>query len=109
MPSFNKFTTKAQEALQGAQDLAFDRGVQVIEPLHLLASLLQQEDGVVVSIFKKLGVDVRALLQHALSHLPSGKGQDGGTAQVGIAQTLDRTVRAAHKIAEQFKDEYVST
>jgi ATP-dependent Clp protease ATP-binding subunit ClpB len=109
MPGMNKFTTKAMEALQAAQDMAFDKGAHAVDVMHLLACLLKQEDGVVSSIFKKLGVDPRALMADAEASIPSQKQQGGDTAQVHVTQPLDRAVRAAHKVAERFKDEYVST
>ena len=104
----NRFTTKALEALQEAQNLAFETGSETLEAAHLLATLLRQEDGVVVSVFKKLGIDPAALLTRAKLEVPS-KMQGGGTAQVFVSQTLDRAIRQAHKVAERFKDEYVST
>ncbi len=104
----NRFTTKAMEALQEAQNMAFEAGSETLEATHLLATLLRQEDGVVISVFKKLGIDPAALLKR-VSTMPPGKTEGGGTAQVFVSQSLDRAIRQAHKIAERFKDEYVST
>ncbi len=104
----NRFTTKALEALQEAQNLAFETGSEVLEPNHLLTTLLRQEEGVVVSVFKKLGIDPAAVLKRAKLEAPK-KAEGGNTAQVFVSQNLDRAIRQAHKIAERFKDEYVST
>ncbi|WKZ29273.1 MAG: ATP-dependent chaperone ClpB [Patescibacteria group bacterium] len=104
----NRFTTKALEALQEAQNLAFEAGSQVLEANHLLSTLLRQEEGVVVSVFKKLGIDPAAVLKRARLEAPK-KAEGGNTTQVFVSQNLDRAIRQAHKIAERFKDEYVST
>ncbi len=104
----NRFTTKALEALQEAQNLAFETGSEILEPNHLLTTLLRQEEGVVVSVFKKLGIDPAAVLKRAKLETPK-KAEGGNTAQVFVSQNLDRAIRQAHKIAERFKDEYVST
>jgi ATP-dependent Clp protease ATP-binding subunit ClpB len=109
MPQHNKFTTKAMEALQEAQELAFETGSHTIEAAHLLVSLLRQEDGVVVAVLKKVGVDVSRLRSRAESMVPSSAQQGGGTAQVHVSQNLDRALRQAHRVAERFGDEYVST
>jgi len=107
----NKFTTKALEALQEAQHIALDEQSHTVDTVHLMTSLLEQEDGVVFSIFKKLGVDT-ADLQDKLDKVPHTapkKQEDGGTAQLYIHPSLDRAMREAHKFAAQFKDEYIST
>ena len=104
----NRFTTKALEALQEAQNMAFEAGSETLEANHLLTTLLRQDEGVVVSVFKKLGIDPAAVLKRAKIE-PTGKAEGGNTAQVFVSQNLDRAIRQAHKIAERFKDEYVST
>ncbi|MDQ5952751.1 MAG: ATP-dependent Clp protease ATP-binding subunit ClpB, partial [Patescibacteria group bacterium] len=57
----NNFTSKSQEAIQHAQFLANENGQQGIEPIHLLSSLVSQEEGFVVSVLKKLEVSLPAL------------------------------------------------
>lgn len=107
----NKFTTKALEALQEAQHIALDEQSNTVDTVHLMTSLLEQEDGVVLSIFKKLGVEP-ADLQDKLDKVPHSAPQkqpEGSTAQLYIHPTLDRAMREAHKFAAQFKDEYIST
>ncbi|MBU2263102.1 Clp protease N-terminal domain-containing protein, partial [Patescibacteria group bacterium] len=56
MPPFN-FTNKAQEALRRAHEIAIERGQNHVDVIHLLASLIMQEDGIIVSILDKLEVD----------------------------------------------------
>ncbi len=57
---FDKLTIKAQEAVQRAQELAADRGNPQIDPLHLLAALLGEQDGVVQPLLEKIGATVRS-------------------------------------------------
>src|SRR5882672_7332746 len=100
MPGPNKFTTKAMEALQAAQDLAYDKGTPIVEPLHLLITLLAQQDGVVSSVMKKIGIEPTAVAAEAQLMLTKGEPVGGGTANVQISPALDRAVRAANKIAD---------
>jgi ATP-dependent Clp protease ATP-binding subunit ClpB len=109
MPGPNKFTTKAMEALQNAQDLAFDKGAPAVAPLHLLIALLAQEEGIVTAVVKKLGIDPTAIAGTAQQALAQTEMGGGGTGQVQVTPALDRAVRTAHKVAERFGDEYVST
>src|ERR1700730_19057525 len=74
---FDKFTVKAQEAVQAAQSLAVEGSHQAIEPEHLLLALLQQQEGVVGPLLAKLGARPEALdreLKSALDKLPTVKG-----------------------------------
>ena len=75
----DRFTIKAQEALQAAQRLADDRRNPQMTPEHLLAVLLEQPEGLVVPVLRKLGVDpaaVRQALGPALDALPTLSGSD---------------------------------
>jgi ATP-dependent Clp protease ATP-binding subunit ClpB len=104
----DRFTIKAQEALQAAQALADQHGHQTIEPEHLLAALLAQKESVVTPILAKLGARPEALgrdAEAALARLPSVRG--GGQQYLGdrLRQALDR----AQREAERLKDEYVSS
>ena len=105
---FEKFTLKSQEALQGAQSLAGQLEHQQIEPEHLLKVLIEQEDGIVPSILKKLGVEIRAVeaeLDEALKSYPK---VSGGGAQIYLSPTLGQILQNAFSIASNMKDEYVS-
>jgi len=103
----DKLTIKAQEALQAAQQRAEALGSPQIEPEHILAALLGQEDGIVGPLLKKLGVSTQALQADLERHLASQPRVDG--AQLSISPSLDAVLRQAAKEADQFKDEYVST
>jgi ATP-dependent Clp protease ATP-binding subunit ClpB len=104
----DKLTYKAQEALQGAQELTRTLGNPQIEPAHLLRTLLAQEDGLIRPLLKKLEVDPQRVIQEVdglLTRLPKVSGE----AQVYIAPGLDKALDDAFKQAGQMKDEYIST
>ncbi|MBM4289266.1 MAG: ATP-dependent chaperone ClpB [Deltaproteobacteria bacterium] len=105
---FDKFTLKAQQAVQGAQELAQTMGHPQIEPAHLLRTLLAQEEGLVRPVLKKLEADPRKVIQGVddiLTRFP----QVSGAAQVYLSPELNQVFDAAFKAATQMKDEYVST
>lgn len=107
----NNFTHKSQEALQLAQSFALDHGHPALEPLHLLFGLLSQEDGLVPTILKKIGLNVTGLLadvRGGLERLPHVQGM-GGAAQVNLTNDLAKILQQAATIAKNFKDEYIST
>src|SRR2546428_2113858 len=104
----DKFTVKAQEALQAAQSMADQHDHQAIEPEHLLVALLEQREGVVGPVLAKLGARPEAIrreLQAALGKLATVKGASGHYLGERTRQALDR----AQAEAERLKDEYVST
>jgi ATP-dependent Clp protease ATP-binding subunit ClpB len=77
MLRFDKFTVKAQEALQAAQEMGARSGQQQIEPLHLLWSLVVQGDGVVPPLLEKLGVSpprLAAEIEKQIERLPKVSG-----------------------------------
>ena len=105
---FDKFTVKAQEALQGTQDIAGRFGNQQLEPLHLLLALIGQEEGIVPSLLARLGVapaSVRQETEAAIENLP----KVGGSADHYLSPALKSVLDQATKETEQFKDEFVST
>ena len=107
-PRFDKFTIKAQEAVQRAQELAAERGNPQIDPLHLLAALLGEEDGVVRPILDKIGVNrgqLDSIVAAELGHLP----KISGGAQPQPAPELMQVFEAAQREADAMKDEFVST
>jgi ATP-dependent Clp protease ATP-binding subunit ClpB len=106
----NKFTVKSQEALQMAQNIAFEKGNQQLEPVHLLLALLSQEESIVPLILEKLGIDILLLKQECqklLSALPRVGGS--GVAQLYVSQELARVLTQAEKEAKKLGDEFVST
>ena len=108
MLRFEKMTVKAQEALQSAQDVAAKHENQQIEPVHLLAALVAQPDGVVSPLLARLGIRSELLnqeLDREIGRLP----KVSGFAQQNMSRPLNDVLERAFKEAENFKDEYVST
>src|ERR1700729_4136788 len=108
MLRFEKMTVKAQEALQSAQDIAATHENQAIEPVHLLAALVAQVDGVVSPLLARLGIRPELLTQELdreIARLP----RVTGFAQQNMSRALNDVLERAFKEAENFKDEYVST
>jgi ATP-dependent Clp protease ATP-binding subunit ClpB len=104
----DKFTVKAQEAIQAAQSLADQHEHQALEPEHLLAALLQQRDGVVAPILGKLGArpdTVQQTIEAELARMPKVRGGGGPYLGERLRAVLDR----AQREAERLKDDYVST
>jgi len=106
---WEKFTVKSQEAVQAASQVASEHGNPEILPLHLLAALIEDSEGIIVPVLEKVGVpasQLRLKVQDALAKLPK---VSGGGAQPGASAALNRVFEQAFKEAENFKDEYVST
>jgi ATP-dependent Clp protease ATP-binding subunit ClpB len=105
---FDKFTVKAQEAVQAAQSLADQQNHQAIEPEHLLLALLQQREGVVGPVLAKLGARPEAIqraVEQEVQRLPRVRG--GG--QQYVSERLRALFERAQQEAERLRDEYVST
>ncbi len=110
MIRFDKFTLKAQEAIQSAQKIAETLNHQQIEPEHLLQALIEQPEGIVQPILQKLGVSreaIRQNLQKALSKKPTVTG--GGVGEIYLSSTLNQVFEKALAEADRLKDEYIST
>lgn len=108
------FTLKSQEALQKANAIAHENGQQAVEPIHLVAALTEQEDGVVSAIVNKviqhppdLEAEVRSILQD-LPHQPFID-PAGGLTQMYMSQQTVRVIADAAKKAKEFKDDFIST
>jgi len=108
MLRFDKMTVKAQEALQQANEVAARHENQQIEPVHLLAVLVSQTDGVVPPLLARLGIRSEALnqeIEREISRLPKVQ----GFGQQHMGKALNNVLERAFDEAERFKDEYVST
>jgi ATP-dependent Clp protease ATP-binding subunit ClpB len=106
---WDKFTVKSQEALQVAQGSAAENGNPEVLPLHLMAALLEDKEGVVRPVLEKVGVSVPQLLgtvDAAIAKLPKVQ---GAAQQPGLSAALTKALDGAFKEAENFKDDYVST
>ncbi|MCK9229831.1 MAG: ATP-dependent chaperone ClpB [Syntrophales bacterium] len=106
---FDKFTLKLQEAFQQAQSLAATEGHQGIEVEHIVLALMEQPEGIVPEILKKIGSDLKRVeseLRKALKAMPSVSGQAAG--QRYITPRLNGVMDRAFAEAERLQDEYVS-
>jgi ATP-dependent Clp protease ATP-binding subunit ClpB len=111
MVDFNRFTEKAQTALNVAQGLALKAHHQSIDSEHLLSALLEEADGLIPNIFEKMNVsvrDVRERLDRMLHQIPSVSGPGADSRQVYITNRLNRQLMNAAEEAKQLKDEYIS-
>ncbi len=106
---FDKLTVKAQEALQRAQQQAEDLGHQQLTPLHLLHSLLEEEQGIVRPLLQKIGTNVGQLQSMVDSELKRLPKVTGAGVQVGAANATMQVLEKGQKIADQMKDSFVST
>jgi ATP-dependent Clp protease ATP-binding subunit ClpA len=107
--NFNKFTLKAQEAIQAASEIASSYGNQQVEPEHLFAALIQEKDSVAVSLISKIGIDadtLRIKISALIDKLPKVT-TASGTNQF-ISQNLSNVFNESVKASVQLKDEYVS-
>jgi len=103
-----KFTEKAQEALQDAAELARSLGQQAIEPEHLILALIRQQDGVGRTLLDRAGVSVQAL-EPALVSVVERLPRVSGAGQPYLSSALQKALDQAEQEAEKLKDEYIST
>ena len=105
--TLDKFTIKAQEAVQQAVNLAQQNGQQVIEPVHLLKGVMEKGRDVAVFIFQKLGVNVQQvemLVDQEIKHLPRVQ----GAGQPYLSGESNNVLVRAQEIAQKAGDEFVS-
>ncbi|MDD5623105.1 MAG: ATP-dependent chaperone ClpB [Candidatus Peribacteraceae bacterium] len=105
---FNRYTTKAAEAIQGTMELAHELSHQALTPLHLLLVLAKQKEGLIPSLLQKLEVEPEALadaLKAELRKLPTVAG--GGQAY--LTPELKKALDSAETEAGKLQDEYIAT
>ena len=105
----DKLTSKFQTALADAQSLAVGRDHQFIEPVHVLIALLDQQGGSVRHLLTQADVNVnllRSQLGEAMEKLPSVQ---GGSGDVHVSNDLNRVLNQTDKLAQQRKDQYISS
>ena len=106
---WDKFTVKAQEAVQRGSELASEHGNPELMPVHLLTALMEDKAGIVPPILEKIGIGPQAVLgdlHRELEKLPKVSGE---AAQPTISNAANKLLDQAFKEASNFKDEYVST
>ncbi len=106
---WDKLTVKAQEAFQRANDLASEHGNPELMPVHLLAALLEDREGIVVPLLSRVGAQPPALHQAAMREIARLPKLGNASAQAQLAETSSELLDLAFKEAGNFKDEYVST
>src|ERR1700722_13974338 len=105
----DKLTTKFQAALADAQSLAVGRDNQYIEPVHLMAALLDQEGGTARPLLEKAGAHVAKLrsdLAGAMDRLPKVEGPGG---DVQFSHDLQKLLNVTDKLAQQRGDQFISS
>ncbi|HEY5094274.1 MAG TPA: ATP-dependent chaperone ClpB [Candidatus Eremiobacteraceae bacterium] len=108
MNNFNKLTERAQAAVMGAQHIAQDRNAAEIDPLHLLASLLEDAESVPAVVLRQMGVDTGRLIASVTAALDA-RAKVFGASEPGVGRDLRDVLSRAGEEALNFKDEFVST
>lgn len=107
--NFNKFTIKAQEAMQEAAEIAVNYSNQQIEPQHLLAAIIQNEESIAVSLIKKIGPNIDTLrikVSGLIDKLP--KVSNTTSSNQFLSNALQKDLDEAVKYAGQLRDDYIS-
>ncbi len=104
---FDKLTIKSQQTLQAAQSIAIRRNNQAIEPLHLFRTMVEDKEGVVVSILMKVGASMDAVIRD-LEHEIDKLVQVTGAGELYLSTASKRVIDHAFQEAEKMKDQYVS-
>src|SRR5579875_473538 len=107
----NRFTEKLQEALGRAQSRALAAHHQAIDVEHLMAALLEDEQGLATAVLGLAGVDVKRVRQRLddeIQRIPQVTGGGTGSSQVYMTQRLGRVLAQAEQEASKLKDDYVS-
>src|ERR1700722_7961358 len=106
---WDKFTVKSQEAVQRANSLASEHGNPELMPLHLLAALLEDKEGIVPPVLDKIGIGPQAVLSEVYREIEKLPKVSGESAQAALSNAANKMLEQAFKEASNFKDEYVST
>src|SRR5262252_9425078 len=106
---WDKFTVKAQEAVQRANELASEHGNPELLPVHLVAALIEDRDGIVPPVLEKIGIGPQSVLNELYKELEKLPKVSGASAQAAMSSQLNQLFDRAFKEADTFKDEYVST
>ena len=102
--TFEKFTIKAQEAVQSAINIAQRNGQQTIEPVHILAGVMDKGKDVINYVFQKIGVNAQAVetaIQNEMSHLPKISGGEPYLSSE-TNQVMQRTIETSQKMGDEF-------
>ncbi len=105
----DKFTEKAQEALQEAAETARTSGNQAVEPEHLLLALVTQEEGVAHTLLERTGASVQAIQPALVSAIERFTKVSGAGQQPYLGEALSKSLDQAEQEAARLKDKYIST
>ncbi len=111
MPNFHRFTIKAQEALQNAQEIAARKNHGELKGLHLLAALMEDEQSLVIPVLERSGVNLDKMdeqIDFELDRIPPILASNSNVGQLYLSTELMKVLDQAAKIAAQQKDEFVS-
>lgn len=110
MPNFHRFTIKAQEALQAAQERAAEKNQGELRAIHLLLTLIEDQQSLVQPTLLRIGVNLDKLHEEIERHANEGPKivSDSNVGQLYLSQELMKILDAAAKIAAQQKDEFIS-
>ena len=103
-----KYTQKALEAVKTAQNMAQENGNQYVTSEHLLYALLDQDGGLIGSLFGKMGVDCDGLLSELDTLIRNLPRISGGSGEVYASPEVGKILNLAEKTAEKLHDEYLS-
>lgn len=105
----DKLTSNFQLALQEAQSMAVGKDHQFIEPVHLMAAMLNQENSAVANLYLRAGADVNSMkqrIQDVIDRLPSVSGTAG---EVHLSNSLSNLLNVTDKLSQQRGDEYIAS
>ncbi len=103
-----KYTQKTLEAIRSAQSLAQERQNQYLTPEHLFYALLEQKDGLIGSLFTRMGVDSSGLMQEVRGLIDQLPKISGGSGELYASPETSKVLTVAERTAEKLHDEYVS-
>ncbi|OGG59675.1 ATP-dependent chaperone ClpB [Candidatus Kaiserbacteria bacterium RIFCSPHIGHO2_02_FULL_50_50] len=109
MPNFNNFSNRAKEAIRRAHEFAIERGQNHVNPLHLLAALMSQEENVVISVLDRLQIDTvefADLCAEALESTITG-GTLSPSMQLYLTPDLAQAIESSQRVAEEMHDSYI--
>ena len=106
---WDKFTVKAQEAVQRASELASEHGNPELLPVHLLAGLVEDKESIVTPVLEKIGIGPQGVLNDIYAQIEKLPKVSGAAAQPTMSSQVNQLLDRAFKEADTFKDEYVST
>ncbi len=111
MQPFSHFTTKAKEVIRKAHELAIERGQNHVNPIHLLAALLLQEESMAISVLDKMEVDTILLTDSVLEAIESPESSQtiSPSYQIYLTPELANAIETSSKVAHSLGDEFVST